>query len=237
MEQIATTGFPVIPELRPSNGWKELPIKECGEPLICLNGVHLQITVDVQYTKSGIRTASNLQYARLSVAEKLSQAASSLPSRMKLVIWDAWRPLEVQQELFNNYREKLKLEHSQLSFEELTNMTQRYVSLPSSDPAKPSPHYTGGAVDLSILDPNGHPLDMGTSFDHFGPEAAVQFFEENKINITARENRRLLYYTLSEVGFSVYEEEWWHFDFGNQFDGARSNKPVAIYGCISPTTR
>lgn len=237
MERIVALSFPPIPELKPSSNWKELPIKECGEPLICLNSVHPQIAVDAQYTKLGIKTASNFQYARLSVAEKLSQAASSLPSRMKLVIWDAWRPLEVQQELFNNYREKLKQEHSQSPFEELTNMTQRYVSLPSSDSTKPSPHYTGGAVDLSILGSDSHPLDMGTSFDHFGPEAAVRFFEENEINTTVRENRRLLYYTLTKVGFSVYEEEWWHFDFGNQFDVARSNKPVAVYGCISPISR
>ena len=53
---------------------------------------------------------------------------------------------------------------------QLNEEAQRYVSIPSADLTRPSPHATGGAVDLSVLDPNGRLLDMGTKFDHFGIE-------------------------------------------------------------------
>jgi D-alanyl-D-alanine dipeptidase len=120
--------------------------------------------------------------------------------------------------------------------EELRQEAQTYVSLPSDDPLKPSLHNTGGAIDLIIIGPNRVPLNMGTEFDHFGPEASARYYEERILKPEEeiiRNNRRLLYNAMVNVGFSGYDEEWWHFDFGNQFDAARTNKTYAEYGPIS----
>lgn len=228
-----------IPELKSTSGWKEIPIRECGEPLVPLNTLNPDlIAVDPQYFKQGLGGSIEIQYARSGVAERLSRAARALPHGLRLLIWDAWRPLDVQQALFDAYHAMLAKEHPTLAENELLDLTQTYVSLPSTNPLRPSPHNTGGSIDLTVIDQNGRPLDMGTQFDHFGPEAATTYCEGiNPVDHKAfqvRENRRILYHTMNQAGFSSYPEEWWHFDFGNQFDAIRTEKPHAIYGAVSP---
>lgn len=221
-----------VPETVNSRAWKNIPIKECGEPLVPLNNLNADlITIVPQYFKQGIAFAKPIQYARASVAEKLLRAAKLLPNAHKLIIWDAWRPLEVQQALFDSFVNKLTKKHPAIRPDEIKEMAQTYVSLPSKDPLKPSPHFTGGAVDLTVVDFIGIPLDMGTEFDHFGPEAATRYYEDNNLLPVQAYNRRLLYHAMTKAGFSSYDEEWWHFDYGNQFDAARTRKPWAIYGC------
>ena len=239
VERIFTTDLvdKEIPLIKSVEGWKEIEIKECSEPLVLLNSRATdKISVDSQYYKSGIAHASPNLYARRGVANRLVVAASLLPPGYKLLIWDAWRPLEVQQSLFDSYVNLLRFQDPNVSEETITEFAQTYVSLPNNDPVKPSPHFTGGALDLSILNPNGIPLNMGTGFDFFGPEAATRYFEDIYVSNDdheIRDNRRELFSVMTRGGFSGYDEEWWHFDFGNQFDAARKDKSYAIYGRIS----
>jgi D-alanyl-D-alanine dipeptidase len=75
-------------------------------------------------------------------------------------------------------------------------------------------------------------LDMGTPFDAITPEAATAYFErqpKTATDIICRSNRRILWNAMTEAGFSFYELEWWHADFGNQCDMASTGRP-AIYG-------
>jgi D-alanyl-D-alanine dipeptidase len=236
MEKIATLdviNMP-IPPIKSVFGWKQIEIDECGEPLIELNMLAPGlIIVDAQYHNRQIRHASDTLYARESVSERLAMASRMLPEEHRLLIWDAWRPLEVQQALFDSYLEELRKLKSDMPEETLEETAQAYVSLPSSDPCKPSPHYTGGAVDLTIMGPDEMPLLMGTEFDHFGEEASTLYFENRPLQQgekLLRNNRRLLYHTMVNADFSGYDEEWWHFDFGNQFDAARTGKTNAIFG-------
>ena len=133
-----------IPLIKSVGGWKEIEIKECSEPLVLLNSRATdKISVDSQYYKSGIAHASPNLYARRGVANRLVVAASLLPPSHKLLIWDAWRPLEVQQALFNNHLDELKRSYPDKQDGELIQLAQTYVSLPSAEASKPSPHYTG----------------------------------------------------------------------------------------------
>lgn len=228
-----------IPEINPVQGWKEVTVVECGQKLILLNNLASDsIIVNAQYYKQRIDHAKPEMYAREEVGERLIKTAKLLPKGFKLLIWDAWRPLEVQQSLFDGYKKDLALANPDTEEEELIKLTQTYVSLPSSLPNRPSPHYTGGAIDLSIANEKGEAIFMGTEFDHFGPEAAARYFEniqniKNTKDKLAQENRRILIHSMQTAGFSVYDEEWWHFDFGNQFDAKRSKKDHAIYGPVS----
>lgn len=226
-----------IPPIKPVSGWKKIEIKENGESLVKLNNLSPElIAVDSQYYSLGIRYANDTLYARECVGQSLVEAAKILPEHHKLLIWDAWRPLEVQQALFDSYLEKLHAQNPNIPLEEIRERAQTYVSLPSGDPQKPSPHYTGGAVDLTILGPNFLPLDMGTEFDHFGVEVSANYYDGPTLepgDELLRNNRRLLYNAMAKAGFSGYDEEWWHFDFGNQFDAARTDKAFAMYGPAS----
>ena len=71
---------------------------------------------------------------------------------------------------------------------------------------------------------------MGTGFDYFGPEAAALYYEDIEGHEPIRENRRLLRRVLVDAGFRFDEDEWWHFDYGNQIWASALNKSKAIYG-------
>lgn len=235
METLNYSLSEAIPGLKKSEGWKEVPIIECGEKLVEIGAFgENRVVADSQYFKQGINHSNSTVFARETVVRKLVEASYLLPADHRLVIWDAWRPLEVQQSLFDEYRNRLRLSNPSMDPDQLSSLTQTYVSLPSKSPLKPSPHYTGGAVDLSIIGGDGVLLDMGTVFDHFGKEAATTYYEippaPSSDTSKIVKNRRLLYNVMISAGFSAYDEEWWHFDYGNQFDAIRTGKKYAIYG-------
>lgn len=217
--------------------WKKIPIYECGEKLISLDS--LQIRLEPIYFQQGIKGAISKFYLREGVVIRLERVLKLLPKNMELVVWDGWRPLATQQSLFDMFKTQISSEMPTLSDEELIKRTSVYVSLPSSDPKKPSPHNTGGAVDLTIAYRGGDLLNMGTDFDDFTEKARTTFFEMDDSALTAneilyRDNRRLLYSIMTEVGFTNYPEEWWHFDYGNQFWASISGAQNALYSNIEP---
>jgi len=79
-----------------------------------------------------------------------------------------------------------------------------------ANPSKGSIHNRGGAVDITLVDQSGNELDMGTGFDHFGPEAAIGY---EKLPEKVKSNRKLLQDIMGRHGFSVLRSEWWHFNF------------------------
>lgn len=232
--------LPKIPPFRDVKGWESIEICECGERLVLLSKVDQKyITIVPQYYIQHLGGALKECYARSTVAQMLIETASFLPPGYKLVVWDAWRPLEVQQSLLDIYKKRLKHQNPELSEEMLLKYVQTYVSLPSMNKNKPSPHLTGGAIDLSIVDASGHYLGMGTIHDDFTKKSHTRHYEQREERgeiltqeeISYRNNRRLLYFILSKAGFTNYPEEWWHYDYGNQFWGIIKGKK-AIYGKI-----
>ncbi len=227
-----------IPALTSSKGWKEVLIKENREKLVALNSLEPDlIHVDPQYLKQDIPHALSIMYLRDGAANRLVKAAKLLPKGLKFLVWDAWRSLEVQQSLFDEFKKRLHKENPDWNDEKLNTETQTYVSLPSRNPSRPSPHNTGGAVDLSVCDFQNKPLSMGVTFDFFGKEASTNYYETlestNSEQVLSRNNRRLLFHVMTYAGFTNYNEEYWHFDFGNQFDAIRKHT-FAVYGSTSP---
>jgi D-alanyl-D-alanine dipeptidase len=75
--------------------------------------------------------------------------------------------------------------------------------------ASRSRHNLGLAIDLTLCDlRTGKPLEMGTPFDTFSPEA----HEANATGL-ARKNRDLLRHAMEAEGFEQYEMEWWHYSY------------------------
>jgi D-alanyl-D-alanine dipeptidase len=136
--------------------------------------------------------ASPFCYLHEAVILPFEQAIKSAKNLgLKLKIFDGFRPLEVQQYMFNKF--------------------------PSNDPkggfiSNPTggviPHCRGVAVDLTLADLDGNELEMGTDFDEF---SELAFHNCDKISTEAQRNRLILLGLMSAAGFDFYSKEWWHY--------------------------
>jgi D-alanyl-D-alanine dipeptidase len=80
-----------------------------------------------------------------------------------------------------------------------------------ADPEKGSRHNRGGAVDVSLYElATGQPAEMISGYDEFSLRAHAEYPGGTAHQRRLREILGI--YMLSE-GFSVYEEEWWHYDY------------------------
>jgi len=153
------------------------------------------------------------------MAKRLTKASALLKRQKpgyKLLVYDAARPNSAQYDLWN------ALDHLKIPARSKT----QYVA----DPKIGSNHNFGCAVDLTIADEKGIPLDMGTKFDFFGPLAyprsEQEMLKKGKLTAQQLENRQLLRSVMTQVGFKVNTTEWWH------FDGMSKAQARAKYGMI-----
>jgi N-acyl-D-amino-acid deacylase len=80
-----------------------------------------------------------------------------------------------------------------------------------ADPAKGSRHNRGCAVDLTLYDLNtGQPVEMVSTYDETTDRAYPNYPGGASLQ---RWYRELLRKAMESEGFTVYEAEWWHFDY------------------------
>jgi CubicO group peptidase (beta-lactamase class C family)/D-alanyl-D-alanine dipeptidase len=80
-----------------------------------------------------------------------------------------------------------------------------------ADPAKGSRHNRGCAVDLTLYDlKTGKPVEMVSGYDEFTDRAYPDYPGGASL---ARYHRALLRQAMEAAGFTVYEAEWWHYDY------------------------
>ena len=139
-------------------------------------------------------------YLRGEAAAKLKKAQAFLKEshpEYSLLVYDGVRPHRVQQIMWD----KLDVPYK-----------RNYLSPPS----KGSVHNYGCAVDLTIADGNGKPLDMGTAFDFFGalaqPQLESSMLANKKLTQVQYDNRILLRKAMKKAGFFGIRTEWWHFN-------------------------
>ena len=133
---------------------------------------------------------------RPSTAAKLAEAQKEFSEHgLHLKVWDAWRPLRVQREMWTAVP------------------NPDYVA----DPARGSRHNRGAAVDATLTDKSGRELEMPTAFDDFSPRAHA---DAPDVSDVAKKNRTLLRDVMERHGFRALRTEWWHFDDADweQFD-------------------
>lgn len=127
-------------------------------------------------------------FLRFKTVKKLLEANEKfLKLGYKIKLFDCYRPLDVQKKMWAIVSNPI------------------YVA----DPKKGSIHNRGGAVDVTLVDLNGKELDMGTSFDYFGKEAAHTYLVLSEIVL---QNRKLLREVMESCSFKVFQSEWWHYN-------------------------
>jgi len=205
--------------------FESIPIKECADPLVDLNS-H-PFVLEPVYFKQGLSNGPRM-FLRKSVAEKLLKIQKNLKV-YKFKIWDGFRPRTVQNAIYEKFWSELKIKHPHWDNEKLKIEVGIFVTDAKNKNRVP-PHATGGTVDLTLVDSAGKELDMGTKFDHFGPEAGSFYFEKHSGNDVAREYRQILREAMSIEDFSVDKDEWWHFDYGNQKWAVELSRTTAFFG-------
>jgi zinc D-Ala-D-Ala dipeptidase len=80
-----------------------------------------------------------------------------------------------------------------------------------ADPTEGSRHNRGCAVDLSLYDlMTGQEVQMPSGYDEMSQRAYADFKGGTDAQ---RERRDLLRRVMEAEGFTVYPQEWWHFDY------------------------
>ncbi|MCR8852240.1 M15 family metallopeptidase [Lysinibacillus fusiformis] len=211
-------------------------VSESQEPLIQITAAHRRIFIEPIYYQQKIPNSLRAIYVREGVVERLQHALTLLPKDYSLLLYDGYRPFQVQQYLFSHFSKQLARIMPDATEQELLQATKKYVALPSVDAVHLAPHLTGGAIDITLADRQGKALDLGTAFDEMNEKSATRYFEHNpKENPEACQHRRLLYNCMTQVGFSNYAEEWWHYDFYNVAWARRVQAKTACYGAIQVT--
>jgi CubicO group peptidase (beta-lactamase class C family)/D-alanyl-D-alanine dipeptidase len=92
-----------------------------------------------------------------------------------------------------------------------------------ADPAQGSRHNRGAAVDLTLYDlRTGKPVEMVSTYDETTDRAYADYPGGTSLQ---RWHRQLLRDTMNSEGFSVYQAEWWHFDYKDWQKYAVANMP------------
>jgi D-alanyl-D-alanine dipeptidase len=224
---------------------RAVPIDECGEEMVAASLIPEKILVRPQYFLHMLEGAIPECYVRRSVLERLLEASEMLPDGCRLVLLDTWRSRNIQTTLFQKFRSELREKMPLLDDAEITVLASQFVAPPSLHPERPSPHITGGAVDLTIVDKMGFCLPMGTGFDETSEKSATVWYEKkfeskeamSEDEMDALHNRRLLYYVMHKAGFTNYPDEWWHYDYGNQNWALLRGKKHAVFGVTEPAFR
>lgn len=122
-------------------------------------------------------------------ARKLAVASRAVRAQgYRLLVWDGYRPPEVQWELFQQFR------------------SPEFVA----DPRKRwSKHCYGRAVDVTLADASGRPVALPSAFDDFSEKAAARYTGGDP---AVKRHLRVLQDAMTAAGFSIYTGEWWHFN-------------------------
>jgi len=170
------------------------------------------ILIDVRYSSENnfmhrdVYGALNRIYLQPSVAadlQKSQEKLKSIDSTLTLLVFDGVRPRSVQQYMWDI----LEMPSSEKS---------KFVSNPKNG----SLHNYGAAVDLTIADSDGNPLDMGADYDEIGtiayPKYEKAYLDSGMISTAQIANRELLRTVMKAGGFWGIQTEWWHFNRYNR---------------------
>lgn len=135
------------------------------------------------------------------LAEKVVAANRELKKLrpdVNIIIYDAARPLSVQQEMWE------MVKGTEMDY---------YVANPEK---RNGLHNYGAAVDVTLMDCTQHPLPMGSEYDYFGVEANTDdeagLLAKGRITQREFENRLLLRKVMTDQGLLTIKSEWWHFN-------------------------
>jgi len=163
--------------------------------LVDVQTVDPTIRVELRYaaadniTGRALYPPSTPALVRPETAARLAKAQAWLRARhYGLKIWDAYRPLAAQIELWSK------------------SHNGAYVADPEA--GNGSLHTWGVAVDATLVDDQGRDIPMPTKFDEFSSAAALHYQGNDPVVL---HNLKVLQNAMGHAGFYGMHNEWWHF--------------------------
>lgn len=166
--------------------------------------VELRYATPDNFAHRDVYGALDCAWLRREAAEALERAGAWLAARRpgySLRVLDALRPQRVQEQLWH------ELQGTPLTM---------YLA----PPERGSIHSYGMAVDVTVIDPQGAEVDMGTGFDEMTvvshPDHEAEHLALGLLTPAQLIERGWLRLAMREAGFQAIATEWWHFDLGDR---------------------
>lgn len=177
------------------------PPKETGDfrptDLVELTALDPTIKLDIRYaTTNNFAGTVFYSQARAFMQRPAAEAVARVNKKLHalgygLLVHDAYRPWYVTKVFWDAMPDDKKI----------------FVA----DPSQGSRHNRGAAVDLSLYDlKTGKPVEMVGTYDETTDRAYPDYPGGTSLQ---RWHRKLLRDQMEAEGFTVYEAEWWHFDY------------------------
>jgi D-alanyl-D-alanine dipeptidase len=199
-----------------------IPVRDCRERLVDLLSRGIAC-VDMS------RGPCAKRMARAGLADRLRVADQSLPRGLRLQVAEAFRTRVAQQAIIDTYTESLRRAYADVGPDEFARLSSRFVA-----PLAVAPHVAGAAVDVTLVDCHGEPVDMGTPIDATPEQSdGACYFDAGAISAGARANRDLLAVAMHGAGFANYPTEWWHWSYGDRYWAHVTGSRHAVYGAIT----
>lgn len=163
--------------------------------LIEITEVEYEVNIELSYARNNNFTGKKIYKNHKCFIHKDALSKLKLAIRLakslgyKFKIYDAYRPKEAQEILWNYCPDK------------------NFIS----PPEKGSPHSRGIAIDLTLMK-NNKIIDMGTKFDHLYKES---YHGNTEVSKNAQKNRLILLGIMTVAGWDFYKNEWWHYQLFN----------------------
>lgn len=168
--------------------------------------VELRYSTENNFMEKDVYGHLNRAYLQEKVATDLSKCQAYLKEKdpnLTLLVYDAVRPRSVQQYMWD-----------------ILDMPIWEKTKFVSNPKNGSLHNYGCAVDLTIANINGEPLDMGAGYDDARkiayPRYEQAYLDSGMLDSSQIANRVLLREVMKAGGFWNIQTEWWHFNRYNR---------------------
>ncbi|MCW5255224.1 D-alanyl-D-alanine dipeptidase [Verminephrobacter aporrectodeae subsp. tuberculatae] len=163
------------------------------DPMLLETISHPSIDIDLLYASADNLTRRPIYQRTVALLHPhalqalLRAAALAAAQNLRLRVFDAYRPVAAQWLLW------------------------KVLPAPNfvADPRQGPMHSRGVAVDLTLANSAGEPLDMGTDFDDMTAQSGHGRID---VPIVAQRNRALLLGLMVASGFAHNPKEWWHYN-------------------------
>lgn len=193
---------------------QDAPPKETNKreaDLVELTELDKTIKLDIRYARADNFTGRAVYTeARAFLQKPAAKALLRVQKKLKkqnlgLMIFDGYRPWSV----------------TKIFWDVTPEEKRKFVANPKTG----SRHNRGCAVDLSLYDlKTGKLVEMPTDFDDFTDKASPKY---SGATAEQTKNRETLRAAMEAEGFTVNDNEWWHFDYKDWKDYAIYDIPFS----------